>query len=247
MITRVRRTLHHWLARRAPSVSSVWRKRGASSWLSAHLGDHTFAPPQTASSSKIRSLTAATEATGPKKLWEGYGQPGATRTVGIVSTRPEFGNLFSFLARERRPAVIVEFGAAFGVSGMYWLDGLQAAKTGELLSFEVNPDWAEIARLNISQIGNRFRLTVGTFEDNIHEVLKDRKIDVAYIDAIHTSEFVNSQFALVRELLANKGIVLFDDIDFSADMDSCWNSIVTRADVQSAVEVNKHVGIIEMA
>ena len=83
---------------------------------------------------------------------------------------------------------MVEFGTAFGVSGMYWLSGLESNNFGELLTFDPNEVWAEIARKNLSGISNRFQLVNGTFEDNIDAYLgSDRQIDMAFIDVIHTS------------------------------------------------------------
>lgn len=115
------------------------------------------------------------------------------------------GNLFANLVKKRKPSVIVEFGTAFGVSGMYWIAGLEANNYGELLTFEPNKVWAEIARKNLSAIGSRFQLVIGTFEENIDLYLgHDRRIDIAFIDAIHTSEFVIPQFKLVIDRLAVK-------------------------------------------
>ena len=100
------------------------------------------------------------------------------------------GRFFSWLVTNRRPSVIVEFGTAFGVSGMYWLFGLESNGGGTLLTFEPNDVWARIAEANLVAIGRRFELTVGTFEENIDRNLSPgERIDIAFIDAIHTSEF----------------------------------------------------------
>jgi predicted O-methyltransferase YrrM len=101
------------------------------------------------------------------------------------------------LTRRLKPEIVVEFGAAFGVSGMHWLSGLRANAGGRLFTFEPNEVWAELARVNLERIHHPFELTVGTFEDNI-AVLGDQLIDLAFIDAIHTSEFVLPQFDLAR-------------------------------------------------
>jgi predicted O-methyltransferase YrrM len=158
------------------------------------------------------------------------------------------GNLFANLVKKRKPSVIVEFGTAFGVSGMYWIAGLEANNYGELLTFEPNKVWAEIARKNLSAIGSRFQLVIGTFEENIDLYLgHDRRIDIAFIDAIHTSEFVIPQFKLVIDRLAPNGIILLDDINFSSDMASCWDRIALDSRVKASAALSNRVGIVELA
>src|SRR6185312_1258955 len=112
---------------------------------------------------------------------------------------------------------------------------------------EVNPEWARIAEENLWSISYRFGLTVGSFEDHIVTALGGRKIDIALIDAIHTSEFVSKQFEIVMSHLRPRGgIVLLDDIDFSPDMTECWTRLAHDPRVSAAFEVEGHVGVLEM-
>jgi predicted O-methyltransferase YrrM len=156
------------------------------------------------------------------------------------------GNFFAYLVKLKKPSTIVEVGTAFGVSGMYWLSGLESNDHGRLVTFEPNRIWAEIARRNLSAIGKRFQLVIGTFEENLDSYLGgEDKIDIAFIDAIHTSEWVVPQFNLVAERLASGGLILFDDINFSSDMASCWSSIAHEHRVKASVVLSKHVGLVE--
>jgi predicted O-methyltransferase YrrM len=151
------------------------------------------------------------------------------------------------LAQKRSPAVIVEFGAAFGVSGMYWLAGLEAARTGHLYSFEINPGWAAIAKENMDSISDRFTLTVGSFEEHIDRVLEGQSIDIAFVDGIHTMDFIVSQFKILLMKASKGAILLFDDIDFSTGrMDEGWNEIWQSTKVAAACEVNGRTGIVEL-
>ena len=130
---------------------------------------------------------------------------------------------------------------------MYWLSGLESTRSGKLLTFEPNREWAAIARENLRAISNSFELTEGTFEDNVQAALGDRRIlDIAFIDAIHTSAFVLPQFELVLQRLKPGGLVLFDDIDFSDDMGDCWRQIAQDRRVCASVALADHVGLVEM-
>jgi len=129
---------------------------------------------------------------------------------------------------------------------VYWLSGLEMNGAGRLLTFEPNEVWAHIAKANLAVIGERFELIVGTFEERIDGVLSPQEtIDVAFIDAIHTSAFVNPQFEAVATRLSAGGLVLLDDIDFTSDMRSCWrNRMRDDARLAASVEVGR-VGVVE--
>jgi predicted O-methyltransferase YrrM len=231
--------------RRAPQaqLSLAWLKAGG--WLSAHL---TGSVPPAPGKRRIEAAAEATERLGPQRLADEYGEPGGERTPAVVRSSSRAGDLYAWLAHERRPRTIVEFGAAFGVSGMYFTAGLEAAGSGHLYSFEINREWADIAERNISSVSNRFTLTRGAFEDCVTDVLP-APIDIAFVDAIHQYDFVMRQFEILEPRMSSGGIILFDDIDFrkpGARMGEAWRDLASRPDVAAAVEVNGRLGIIEL-
>ena len=79
---------------------------------------------------------------------------------------------------------------------MYWLAGLKSNGSGQLFTFEINEQWRQIAIKNLSGISDRFTSINGPFEDKADEALQGRKIDLAFIDAIHTSEWVLPQLKM---------------------------------------------------
>ena len=221
----------------------VW-KRHTPGWLIDHLDLATV--PKAKRKMLIEDLAWRTDQQGEKPLAVEYSQPGATRRPNQVRSSPVMGDVFAWLAETRRPRAIVEFGAAFGFSGMYWLSGLEAADTGHLYSFEINPIWAEIATVNLTAIGSRFTLTVGSFEDNVDKVVP-QPIDIAFVDGIHTYEWVTEQYSILKRKVAPRAILLFDDIDFATGrMRECWEEIAADKDVIAACELNDHVGVIEL-
>ena len=158
------------------------------------------------------------------------------------------GRFFAWLVRVRRPQLIVEFGTAFGVSGMYWLAALEAAGEGRLLTFEPNPVWQSIAERNLSEVGARYVAVAGTFEASIDSVRQPGEyIDLAFVDAIHTSAFVRPQVELLIERLAPNGLILLDDIAFSPDMRQCWEAFARDDRVAASVVVGGRVGVLELA
>lgn len=228
-------------------LSLDWIRREPASWLTQNLPAASFKPRRTPHARKIERRATGTERLGGKPLWLGYGQGKLMRTPSAVRTSAKMGNLFAWLVVHRRPDVVVEFGTAFGTSGMYWLAGLEATSSGKLFTFEPNREWAAIAQENLRSISTRFELIDGTFEDNVHAVLGDGpSIDIAFIDAIHTSEFVFSQFELVVQRLTPGGLILFDDVDFSEDMADCWRRLAHDPRVLASLTIAGHVGAVEI-
>jgi predicted O-methyltransferase YrrM len=216
------------------------------------LHDHRAAIPDPPATDTVAARRAATEALGARPLWEGYRDvadypraTGGARNAAQVGTKDAAGRIYAWLAARRAPGVIVEFGAAFGVSGMYWLTGLEAAGTGRLMSYEPNTVWADIAEENFRAISPRFTLHRGTFEDLAAATLAPASVGIAFIDAIHTRAFVEAQFAVLRPFLAPGALVLFDDIDFSEDMAACWQALARSPHAQASGTIGARVGVME--
>lgn len=221
-------------------------------WLSDALPHAQFQPPAVAALSLIEARAAMTHQAGEQPLWEGYQHVkdykrggSTTRLPDQVRTHQASGLFYAWLASSRRSQVVVEFGTAFGVSGMFWLAGL-CASGGVLFTFEPNPVWAEMALGNLRAISPDFRLTLGTFEEHAASVLGGKDVDICFIDAIHTREFVTRQYAIARRYMKAGALVLFDDIRFSPDMLACWTDIANAADVVSSAEIGRRVGIVEL-
>ena len=213
------------------------------SWIGANL---RYEAAEGSDLARVEALAARTEAMGATPLWEGY-EAGGVRTPSQVRTDIAMGRFYTFIVTERRPKLIVEFGTAFGVSGMYWLAGLKRNGSGHLLTFEPNERWAAAARANLTEIGSRFTLTPGTFEDNLAVVDRfPERIDIGFIDAIHTSAFVLPQLELVAARAAPGALIFFDDITFSDDMQDCWRTIAARPHYAAAAEIGNRVGVIEL-
>lgn len=236
---------------RRPAISVQWVRRGEGSWLADALGEKRIAGPRNPYSDRIEACAQETQAQGAQPLWEGYGghnARGTTRLPDQVRTAADWGNLYTALVRKRQPDLIVEFGTAFGVSGMYFLAGLEANAKGQLLTFEPNQIWAGIAAKNLASIGSRFRLVAGTFEEQVGaSMASGQQIDMAFIDAIHTREFVLAQLQIVLGRAAPGAIIILDDIDFSDSMRACWNEVSMDPRFVASAALGNRVGIVELS
>ncbi|WP_431304738.1 O-methyltransferase [Sediminicoccus sp. BL-A-41-H5] len=221
-------------------------------WLAANLDRAEFDPDSLDDIQLIEQRATITAETGKHPLWQGYAQleeyardKAGMRSANQVRTSTPVGVFYSWLVRQRNSRNVLEFGTAFGQSGMFWLSGLKKTQ-GHLYTFEPNEGWAALARANLEAVATQFTLTVGTFEENAANVIGNDKIDIALIDAIHTKEFVDAQFSIVMKYMRPGGIVIFDDINFSGGMKDCWRRIANSADVLSSASIGGRCGIVEL-
>ncbi len=129
---------------------------------------------------------------------------------------------------------------------MFWLAGLEKNAHGTLLTFEPNPVWQPIADANLRQIGSRYLSFLGTFEEKIAFVpLPENGIDIAFVDAIHTSAFVESQVDILLNKMREGAILFLDDINFSDDMQQCWKRLSADPRFKSSLRISDRVGVLE--
>jgi len=235
-----------------PTITLTWIRKGQDSWMAHHLTSRTLPIRRDRRTTQIERISVQNDDLGPQKIWQPYLQledyhgRSPQRMPSQVRSSPTMCSFFSHLVRVRKPEVVVEFGTAFGVSGMYWLSALEDNHRGRLIGFEPNEGWAAVAEKNLAAVGSRFTLVRGTFEESIDAALKEgEKIDIALIDAIHTDTFVLPQFEMVVGRLAHGGLVLLDDIHFKG-MNGCFERIAIDPRVASSAILCDHVGIVEV-
>lgn len=239
------------------ALKLTWIRRDPKCWIAQHFPENVFNLAETAQYREFEKIADAINKKGVQPLWEGYSeayQENATipwaqasmmRMPDQVRTQPQMGRLFSWLAENRRPQLIVEIGTAFGVSGMYWAAGLERAGSGRLLTFDPNEVWHEIASAHLSSFGPIVELVLGKFEIEIDSYLRGQQISLAFVDAIHTNEFVTEQIDILLPRMGANGIIVLDDIGFSDDMRGCWKVWSNDPRVRVSVAIDDRVGILE--
>ncbi len=225
------------------------------SWLFNNIAKGYIRIPDFPDTSKIEAIAKQTHGLGKVELWEGYRKAisdgyrdkGLIREPNQVRIQKNIGKFFVWLLVKKKPNIIVEIGTAFGISGMYWLSGIESLNHGKLITFEPNIAWAGVAIKNLALIGKRFNVVVGKFEDLFNEYFpKEQEINIAFIDAIHTSEAVDVQLGLILKRIPKGGLVVFDDICFSPDLSAYWRKIANDERFAASIEIDNKIGIIEI-
>ena len=138
-----------------------------------------------------------------------------------------------------RPLTAVELGTCAGVSAMYVLIGMSEAAGGHLTTFEGDPELVDLANYQIRrfleahELSNvSFEVKAGRFSETLPGYLEqlEGKVDLAFIDGHHQREPTLEYHRVIRERMAERGIIVHDDIAWTDDMVLAWREISDRED-----------------
>ncbi len=144
---------------------------------------------------------------------------------------------------EKRPLQILELGTSFGVTTAYLAapDSRNRVVTMEG-SHEVlkiaQGTWRALKMENIEWVE-------GPIDDTLYSRAHAlcNSPDIAYIDANHTYEATMRYAGFLLPLLAEKGVLIIDDIHYSESMERAWHELKKDARVTTSMDLY-HVGLL---
>ncbi len=163
-----------------------------------------------------------------------------TRKLSTVARRAsksqKFGSLLFRMARYYPSATIVEFGTCLGISSSYLAS---ANPQSRLLTLEGSPALARIARENFAKLGlENIELWEGRFEDSLPTLLNSLKsVDLGFIDGNHRLVPTLHYFDQLKEKISESGIIIFDDIHWSREMEKAWATIKNDSKTMLTVDL----------
>ena len=127
-----------------------------------------------------------------------------------ISVTPQQGKLLNVLARAHNVCTILEIGTLGGYSTIWLARALPAE--GKLITLEINPRHAEIARRNFAQAGlnGQVDIRLGSAHDTLPTLLDDpaAPFDLVFVDADKPSTLPYLEWALK---LTHPGSLIFLD------------------------------------
>ena len=145
------------------------------------------------------------------------------------------------LVRTFRPGVCIELGTCLGVSAAAHGAALELNGAGRLITLEGSPAFARIAAEGISQLGlsHRIRVVQGKFQDTLPAVLREAgTVDYAFIDGHHDGPATLRYFEQFLPYLADRSVLVFDDISNYASMREAWKKICAHPRVDVVVDAS---------
>lgn len=175
-------------------------------------------------------------------------QRGKDPTVGDVCHRASKSPLWALLllkiVRELRPACCLEMGTCLGISAAYQAAALAINGRGSLITLEGAANRAAIARRTFERLGlDNVQLAEGSFRDTLGEVLaRSDRFEYVFVDGHHKRDATLSYFEQILPHLADRAIMVFDDISWSQEMKEAWCAIRTDPRLARCIDL-RAIGI----
>jgi predicted O-methyltransferase YrrM len=152
------------------------------------------------------------------------------------SIRHKYGRILYAVAKEFKPATIIELGTGIGISTAYLAKGCPDSK---LISFEGDIQKMNFASKSLETLGlQNVTLQHGIFKDLFPDIMAQAKIPVLiFLDGDHTYEGTMLYFEQILKSRNPEILVLLDDIRWSPDMERAWNEIKLNPEVVTSVDL----------
>ena len=162
------------------------------------------------------------------------------RVADIARTAAKPARLAQLLFRlvnHFRPATVLELGTSLGLTTAY----LAAANTqAQVLTFEGCPQVAAAARRNFAALGlGNIRLIEGNIDLTLAPTLATlpAPLDFVFFDGNHRREPTLRYFEQCLACAHENSVFVFDDIHWSAEMETAWAAIKAHPAVTLTVDL----------
>ncbi len=159
------------------------------------------------------------------------------KNIAASSLKPKkFAQLLFRIVKHYKPATMLELGTSLGITTAYLAKGNEA---GKVFTCEGSTAIAAIAQKNFNGLSiKNIRLTQGAFAKTLPPLLNQMgKVDLAFIDGNHRKEPTLEYFSQLLNHSTSSSILIFDDIHWSAEMESAWNEIQQHPAVTLTIDL----------
>lgn len=138
------------------------------------------------------------------------------------------GELLYRICQYYQPKRCLEFGTNLGISSLYQAGAL---KNSRFISMEGAPSLAALAERHFQDLGiEQVEILVGEFSALFEERLDLEALDPDYVfvDGNHRYQPTINYFERLLPHMSKGGIMIFDDINWSEEMQRAWGEIVAH-------------------
>ena len=167
--------------------------------------------------------------------------------VARRAASPEiWARFFYHLSKTSLVNNVLEIGTNLGVSGQYFIKGLEDKNNTRFITLEGVKGLCEIASARFDKLSSqdRFEVIHGLYDKTLPEVVKSKTLfDLVFIDGNHQYEATLNYFEMLKDNLADKAMVIFDDIHWSEGMRNAWRKICEQKGIVFSINFFK-LGIV---
>ena len=148
----------------------------------------------------------------------------------------KFGQLLFRLVKHYQPATILELGTSLGITTSYFS---LAKPDARLITMEGSKEIAGVAKRNFRNLEIRnIEIIEGNFDNTLSSLITHHSsVDLAFIDGNHRQEPTERYFQQLLTKANNNSILVFDDIHWSDEMETAWETIKNNAAVSCSIDL----------
>ncbi|MFM9946158.1 MAG: O-methyltransferase [Bacteroidia bacterium] len=167
-----------------------------------------------------------------KKTYKTIGQFASSSSKSV-----KYSRLLYRLAKWHQPQYALEMGTALGISGMYQASGF--GNTCKFITLEGNSVLAQKASENFKELNlSNVEILEGNFDTTLEIALeKFPHLDWVFFDGNHKKEPTLRYFHQCLEKASENALFIFDDINWSAQMQEAWLEIKENLNVYVTVDL----------
>ncbi|MEE4214365.1 MAG: class I SAM-dependent methyltransferase [Bacteroidales bacterium] len=152
------------------------------------------------------------------------------------SVHPRYGKILHNLASASDGKDILEMGTSLGISTLYLAMGAPSSK---IVSIEGCQELSAIAEDNFSRAKvKNVEVLTGDFDKVLPELKRDGfRPSLVFVDGNHIKEAVLRYFTLLKELITANSVIIFDDINYSFEMNEAWKEIKSDLQVSLTIDI----------
>ena len=173
-----------------------------------------------------------------------------TLTVANIAQRaasPRQWSLFFYeLSKVKKVKNILEIGTNLGVSGQYFIKGLEGKKDTKFTTIEGVKGLCEIAERQFGRLSTRegYEVIHGLYDQALKQIVrKDSTFDLIFLDGNHQYQATLNYFEWLKNKLTRRAVVIFDDIHWSPGMQKAWREASTQQGVVFSIDFFK-LGVV---
>lgn len=160
----------------------------------------------------------------------------SVRALYQRSSSPEFkGKWLARLVWWWEAENILELGTCLGVGSSY-LAG--ARKKASYTGIEGSEQLSNYTRKALNRVGaSKAQVINGRFENTLSQLLDKNDFDLVFVDGNHTKKATLTYDKMLREKIAGRCLVIYDDIYWNPEMKEAWKQIQQKSENDLCIDL----------
>lgn len=148
----------------------------------------------------------------------------------------KYASLLARLIRYFAPKTVIELGTSLGITTLYFSN---ASPGSAIYTIEGSPEIVRIARSNFNKVPSKNIESIqGNFDDELPALLQNiNHADFVFFDGNHRKEATLKYFKMCLKYKTNESVFVFDDINWSEEMQEAWEEIKAHPEVSVTVDL----------